>query len=368
VVALHEIYAFRGSQEIPRQPLKTLVESLHEYERKYGFDLSKEFSMAAAGPLHELSAFLQNVENDDPGVSPEEESAHQQNTENMEQELEDAVEGQEEGGMMEATEVDERPRSASSEEAGAEERASPETSEQEALLLEQRELQEALLRSKADARNADGVTICRLTSKSPQITAHLLSSQELQEHFENVRSAGCDVCPEWANGAILLVPLTHSQVLEAEIDLQSHNIVLLSVDVAKVESALKQMPKRKRNNAAIKPEHHVDKAAQPRTTAGTKSCVHMDSQHGTSSNSAVDETMPQAPSISHFDDDYDGDGDGDDDVEVRIEIQNTFLNFPVRSFQISECSHTVQSAPAHAGDDPDKHSQRNPRRWAIGNK
>merc|ERR1719265_314104 len=82
------------------------------------------------------------------------------------------------------------------------------TSEHDAMQLEQADLHEALIRSKADARNADGVIILRLTSHSPQIKEHLRSSDLLRAHVDSVRSAGCELCPEWGNGALLLIPST----------------------------------------------------------------------------------------------------------------------------------------------------------------
>merc|ERR1712050_160606 len=129
-------------------------------------------------------------------------------------------------------------------------------------MMEQADVQEALLRSKADARNADGEHVVRLTLHSQKIKEHLLSSPELQSRFEHVRSAGCDVCPEWANGAMLFVPKTHDQFLEAEIELQAHNIVLLASDLPILTQVLRKMPKRKRHNADVKPEHYADRDSQ----------------------------------------------------------------------------------------------------------
>ena len=45
-----------------------------------------------------------------------------------------------------------------------------------------------------------------------------------------MQESGCEVMPSWANGAMLLVPLTVDQGHEAQFCLRAHNIVALESD------------------------------------------------------------------------------------------------------------------------------------------
>ena len=45
----------------------------------------------------------------------------------------------------------------------------------------------------------------------------ILRSEALSAFRARVEGAGCEVMPEWACGAILLVPMTAEQVAEADI-------------------------------------------------------------------------------------------------------------------------------------------------------
>merc|ERR1740122_815884 len=62
--------------------------------------------------------------------------------------------------------------------------------------------------------------------------------------------------PEWACGAILLVPLTADQVMEAGWSLKGHNLVALERDRESVAEALKLLPRKRRPQ--IKPECQID--------------------------------------------------------------------------------------------------------------
>merc|ERR1712087_52836 len=101
-----------------------------------------------------------------------------------------------------------------------------------------------------------GIIVSRLTSHSPQIAAALLGSDVLRECIARVGSAGCEVQPVWANGAFLLVPLTEELVLEHDLQLEPHNIVMLATDYDLVAQALMLLPKRQRPQ--LKPEHRAE--------------------------------------------------------------------------------------------------------------
>ena len=59
---------------------------------------------------------------------------------------------------------------------------------------------------------------------------------------------------KWACGAILLVPLTNTQLCEAGVQLKAHNIVVLQAELGRVEEALRSLPRRKR--PMLNPECH----------------------------------------------------------------------------------------------------------------
>ena len=52
--------------------------------------------------------------------------------------------------------------------------------------------------------------------------------------------------PAWAHGALLLVPVTEQQIMEADINLQAHNILMLSSDEQLVKDTLARLPRRTR--------------------------------------------------------------------------------------------------------------------------
>ena len=59
----------------------------------------------------------------------------------------------------------------------------------------------------------------------------ILRSEALSACRARVEGAGCQVMPEWACGAILLVPMTAEQVAEAGLALKAHNVWALESDM-----------------------------------------------------------------------------------------------------------------------------------------
>lgn len=114
------------------------------------------------------------------------------------------------------------------------------------------------MKSKADARNSDGVTIVRLTSHSGKVRDYLSRHERLRHLVARVRDAGCEVSPKWANGALLFIPMMEDQAKEADITLKAHNVVLLSDDVELLADVLKMMPKRARKGSEVRPEYEAD--------------------------------------------------------------------------------------------------------------
>ena len=68
----------------------------------------------------------------------------------------------------------------------------------------------------------------------------LLEADDLSSCLSRVESAGCQVTPAWAHGALLLVPVTEQQIMEADINLQAHNILMLSSDEQLVKDTFGQ--------------------------------------------------------------------------------------------------------------------------------
>merc|ERR1711957_462504 len=95
----------------------------------------------------------------------------------------------------------------------------------EASERENADVAEAVLRSKSDVLpcSLEGAVILRLTRCSVEIMNLLLSCPELAACRQRVEDAGCDTRPHWANGALLLLPLTVEQVHEANFKLRAHN-------------------------------------------------------------------------------------------------------------------------------------------------
>jgi len=213
-------------------------------------------------------------------------------------------------------------------------------SEKDAEQQEQADVVEAVMRSNAEVRNSDGVQIVRLTSHSPYIKSHLLKSTFLQACFDYVRNADCEVSPSWANGALLLVPLSQEMLVEAGLELKAHNLVLLSSDKDLVMQALAELPKRKRPN--VKPEHHADNSGDLVPSGGLAGSTGK-------SDSIVPGDFGAEPSYVHK------------EANIGLVVQHTFLHFRLQGLEVSESSSVVHSAPA---DTTKCKEHPNPRRWA----
>jgi len=133
-------------------------------------------------------------------------------------------------------------------------------------LENQTALSKAILLSKLDGPaeglplSFDGVTIFRITryAHSEATLQVLLESPLLNECRSRVADAGCDIIPEWGNGAKCFVPLTPDQSHELArlgIELQPHHVIALKTDLESLNSALQSMASRKR--ARVNVDHHA---------------------------------------------------------------------------------------------------------------
>merc|ERR1712048_814706 len=89
--------------------------------------------------------------------------------------------------------------------------------------------------------NPDGIVVVRLTrkSRSPEVRQAILGSQFTAQAVRSVHDAGCELEPEWADGAMLLVPLTEELVCESGIQLTHTHVIAMAGDVENIRQAFK---------------------------------------------------------------------------------------------------------------------------------
>merc|ERR1712007_112611 len=132
--------------------------------------------------------------------------------------------------------------------------------------------------------------------------------------------------PAWSNGALLLVPMTQQQIIEAGIYLESHNILMLASDEQLVKHALAKLVRRKRPE--LKPEHYPH--GKPARACTDIKSRNVEAQHGSSRECNVIKTTAvtrlrgtQAPDRS------------DDRMvgawmqDIGLVTERTFLKFPL---------------------------------------
>jgi len=121
----------------------------------------------------------------------------------------------------------------------------------------------AVLQSKVDAPpvSGDDAVIFRLTRVTHSISETLLQAPELAEARARVIESGCELRPGFADGAILLIPITNEQFEELGLTLAPHHIVALRVDKSSLEVALSCVPSKQRPK--LKPDHRADPNKSP---------------------------------------------------------------------------------------------------------
>lgn len=115
-------------------------------------------------------------------------------------------------------------------------------------MQEQADLQSALVHSKSDIDYpvGDDIMILKLTSGPSKAIPIILEFPEFQDRIAWIAASGCDVHPEWANGATMLYPLTLEHFIELDVNLEPYHIVAFSRDVPILQQALESIPCRKR--------------------------------------------------------------------------------------------------------------------------
>jgi hypothetical protein len=145
--------------------------------------------------------------------------------------------------------------------------AEPET-ETDPVMLFQQDLQEAIMRDKAEQAPIcydDSVVLFRLTRCSKEISQALSESPALVDPRSRVEDAGCSVFPDNAHGACLLVPLTDEQLLELSLQLKPHHVLALRTDKPAIVEALRMVPREERPK--LRDDHRACPIEDERTHA-----------------------------------------------------------------------------------------------------
>ena len=214
-------------------------------------------------------------------------------------------------------------------------------SEAEAVEAHNAELAKALSLSKLDRGNLseEQVVVLRLSRRNAEVEETLLHAVELHDLHERLAAAGCRMVPEWAGGAIFLVPLTQDMIIEADIDdLRPHHVVALQIDVDRLKSALAEVPSRRRPTVK-------GSLGNPMPTQPDEETDHRSSLAGSS------EDLPiQSGAEPHG------------MQTVSFIVERTFVACPEPKV-VSEHSQMAQSAPSCIPSGDYRMDSRNPRRW-----
>jgi len=123
-------------------------------------------------------------------------------------------------------------------------------SEHEALQKEQADIAQAIFES---VRVGSCGTLLRLTHHDQEIRETLMTTNILGTCRSRVTEVGCELSPEWGNGALFLLPFRErSKFQELQLqgirleDLKPYNIVALHDDEDLIVKALAQVPRRRR--------------------------------------------------------------------------------------------------------------------------
>lgn len=123
-------------------------------------------------------------------------------------------------------------------------------SEKEALQQEQADVAQAIFES---TLQSNGGIVLRLTHHDQEVRESLMTAEVLDDCRRRVTEAGCELSPEWGNGALFLLPFREpSKFQELQLqgirleDLKPYNIVALRGDEDLVKQALAQVPRRRR--------------------------------------------------------------------------------------------------------------------------
>ena len=97
-----------------------------------------------------------------------------------------------------------------------------------------------------ESKSAGHAVLLCLSHTGVKVKDALLKAECLADCRQDVIDAGCEVHPEWANGAVLLMPLTELQAQDNQLELRPHHVVAFKGDKERVLAALQTLPCRSR--------------------------------------------------------------------------------------------------------------------------
>ena len=97
-----------------------------------------------------------------------------------------------------------------------------------------------------EGKSAGHAVLLSLSHTGVKVKDALLKAECLADCRQDVIDAGCQLHPEWANGAVLLMPLTELQAQDNQLELRPHHVVAFKGDKERVLSALQTLPCRSR--------------------------------------------------------------------------------------------------------------------------
>lgn len=105
----------------------------------------------------------------------------------------------------------------------------------------------------------------------PSVLASLLSSPALAHSRERLASAGCEMVPDWAYGAKLLVPLTKSMFDDIafngrQLENSHYHIVALRSDISTIRAAFREISERERPRLFPEPEVVLEPDSEEKET------------------------------------------------------------------------------------------------------
>lgn len=135
----------------------------------------------------------------------------------------------------------------------------------------------ALVQSKAEAPplSGDDVVSFRLTRTSKSIVNTLLEAPQLAVARARVVDAGCELQPDFAGGATILIPMTREQFLELNLDLAPHHVVTIRAEKTLLEAALACVPSKQR--PTIKNDHRANEYQKEQEDEGEGAPARADS-------------------------------------------------------------------------------------------
>ncbi|CAE8667845.1 unnamed protein product, partial [Polarella glacialis] len=168
------------------------------------------------------------------------------------------------------------------------------------------------------------------------VAHEIFQSPDLEKCRAMVLEAGCELRPEWAGGAWLLLPLTREQFEEAGLETTPVHIIALSRDEDALRRALKAVPKEKRPKLRTE-NHDADGpcGASQRADAGSDDEESMARQVGSGmgqEHREEEEWFAGAASRA---------GSSGDRIEIAVE--RTFVHFPIP--REDQASSVCKSAP-----------------------